>query len=527
MLSEPSIRRAIEHLTTIGDTDLFPRLPEMRFFAEEVDEVVGLVAQMNLGGYNPVSSVEVLNPKSALGFRIGHQLTAADSLVYAAAVLETAPGIEAMREASSGETAFAYRYDQGGGARFFQAGRTFHDWLGHLSEFGGGDLFEDNRPVLETDVSDFYQRIYIHRVENILKEAGANRQSFGLIKKVIQVCRSKQSFGLPVGSSASRLLAEGVLSDTDRMLRDLRLEVTRFVDDFRIIASPQLNTHTILCRLAEHLMVTEGLSLNVAKTRIVDTASMRASAQGRLQDVFSSAEMRALSQMLAAAYGEEEEHDEDLPAEPDNPFLDGNDLLDRLDELDRRETTDYSSRKAILKVLRRFPGFDVMRLVRSQGQLAYYLPRDFCRAIQATANHPDTDRLALAEAVWQLLITPPISELAFARMWLLSLYADGSLPPDRRIVLDYPAPPSTLEERQLIFVRARLEDRAYFRENRGRLGQAGEWLKPALLIGARCLPADEYNTWIDIAVRQVADPFARAFGNWLQKRHPLEHTLAP
>jgi len=69
-----------------------------------------------------------------------------------------------------------------------------------LKEFGAtGDGLFGTSPVLETDIADFYQRIYFHRVENLLNDAGASRESYTLIKKIIQVCRSKQSFGLPVG----------------------------------------------------------------------------------------------------------------------------------------------------------------------------------------------------------------------------------------------------------------------------------------------------------------------------------------
>ena len=279
MLSEKSVRRAVQHITSAGDTDLFPPLPEARFFNDEADAIAGLVGKLNMGQYDPVSSVEVLTPKSSLGFRIGHQLTAVDSLLFTAAVIENADGIEEIRQKTSGDSAFAFRYDPDGEERLFRQNRSYHDWLDHLTTFAADGLFGDSKPVLETDIADFYQRIYLHRVENLLNDAGANKQSHGLIKKIIQVCRSKQSFGLPVGSSASRLLAEGVLCDTDKMLLDLGVSMSRYVDDYRIVATPRFNTHTILCKLAEHLMVTEGLSHNVAKTRIVDTAAVRSSAE--------------------------------------------------------------------------------------------------------------------------------------------------------------------------------------------------------------------------------------------------------
>lgn len=268
MLEKQCIARAIEHLSAVGDTDLFPKLPELRFLQAQQDAIIDLIDRMGVGNYNPTSSVEVLTPKSELGFRIGHQLTVTDSLIYTASVIETAPGIERLRQQQSGDIPFSYRYDENGGPRMFEQGRGYHDWLTHLTQLGGDEPFADSQPVLETDISDFYQRIYFHRIENILNDANASRHSSGAIKKIIQVCRSKQSFGIPVGSSASRLLAEALLCDTDRLLLDLGLTASRYVDDYRIIASDKYNTHTILCRLAEHLMVTEGLSLNTAKTRI-------------------------------------------------------------------------------------------------------------------------------------------------------------------------------------------------------------------------------------------------------------------
>jgi hypothetical protein len=528
LLSEASIRRAVQHLHAVGDTDLFPRLPETGFFHARLEDVVSSLSRLNMGQYNPVSSIEVLTPKSVLGFRIGHQLTYTDALIYTAAVIENAQGIENIRTSTSGDSAFAYRYDPEGGARLFEANRSYHDWLSYLKEFASVGPFEDSKPVLETDIADFYQRIYLHRIENLLQDAGANRSSQTLINRIIQVCRSKQSFGLPVGSSASRILAEGVLCDTDRMLRDMDLQFTRYVDDYKIIASARHNTHSILCRLAEHLMITEGLSLNVSKTRISDTSALHSSAEARLEDVFSSAEIRLLNEAIAAVYGDEEVDDADNLTDDDAPattlFLSPEELLDRLDELAQQDSNDLSSTKAVLKVLRQFPDFDPSRLVRDHKRLAYYLPRDFCRAITAAVHKAGNASAALIADILLLLTTPPISELAYARLWLLNLFANGTLDPPRNLV-DLPFRLTPLEERQLVFIRAKLSDRAYFRENRGRLGQAGDWLKPALLIGGSCLPADEYSNWVNIAVRQLSSPLAHEFGTWLKTRPALEELL--
>ena len=97
MISEASVRRAINHLGSFGDTDLLPRLPEMRCFLERPGTTAKDCASLNIGQYTPVGVVETLTPKSWLGFRIAHQLTATDNVIYLAALLDCAPNLEWAR----------------------------------------------------------------------------------------------------------------------------------------------------------------------------------------------------------------------------------------------------------------------------------------------------------------------------------------------------------------------------------------------------------------------------------------------
>ena len=269
MISKASVRRAIDHLGSFGDTDLFPRLPEMRCFLERPNTVAKDCESLNIGQYTPVGVVETLTPKSWLGFRIAHQLTAADNVIYLAALLDCAPKLEAARLPKDDNEAFAYRFAEGESLRIFEPGRSYHQWLAYLSEFGGPENpFAEDRPAVVTDIADFYQRIYFHRIENVLQDAGCPKGPSDLVKKIIKTTRARASYGLPVGSTASRLLAECLLNDTDMLLKNMGVKFTRYVDDFRIAVPAGMEAHSILCRLAEHLMVTEGLSLNVTKTKI-------------------------------------------------------------------------------------------------------------------------------------------------------------------------------------------------------------------------------------------------------------------
>ncbi len=231
MISESSVRRAIDHLGAFSDTDLFPPLPETRCFIERPGMTAKDCIGLNVNQYKPVGVIETLTPKSWLGFRIAHQLTASDNVIYLAALLDCAPYLEAARLSKDDNEAFAYRFEEGERLRIFEPGRGYHQWLAHLSEFGSSENpFAEDRPAIITDIADFYQRIYFHRIENVLQDAGCPRNQSELVKKIIKTTRARQSYGLPVGSTASRLLAECVRRESHGRARagDLGHDARRF-----------------------------------------------------------------------------------------------------------------------------------------------------------------------------------------------------------------------------------------------------------------------------------------------------------
>ena len=122
--------------------------------------------------------------------------------------------------------------------------------------------------MTNTDIADFYQRIYLHRIENCLDTATANKGVKRFVEKLIKQVRSKQSYGIPVGGTASRLIAEAVLADTDNALAGEGIEFTRFVDDFCVFVKPDQAPYSILAFFADQLAASEGLSLNAQKTKL-------------------------------------------------------------------------------------------------------------------------------------------------------------------------------------------------------------------------------------------------------------------
>ncbi|MGJ4888853.1 RNA-directed DNA polymerase [Bradyrhizobium sp. HKCCYLRH3099] len=518
MISEDNVRRAINHLGLFGDTDLFPRLPEMRCFLERPGTIAKDCQKLNIGQYAPVGVIETLTPKSWLGFRIAHQLTASDNVIYLAALLDCAPNLETARLPKDDNEAFAYRFADGESLRIFEPARSYHQWLAYLSEFGGPENpFAEDRPAIITDISDFYQRIYFHRIENVLQDAGCPKGPSELVKKIIKTTRARQSYGLPVGTTASRLLAECLLNDTDMLLKNMGVQFTRYVDDFRIAVPAGMEAHSILCRLAEHLMVTEGLSLNVTKTKMTSLKEIRRSSKARLQDVFTTAEMENMKAFMTLSYGDDDDpQDEDTIS---NPFISAEFLLGRLDEIDDKKGIDLSVFKAILRALRFLPDIDATRLLDKHADLLYYVPREFCLVLSAASKQEAFTDATIKARVIELLTMPPYSDLAYVRSWLLYLFVDGSLPVSLLDWQSYDFNRSVIERRSHFFFRGLANDRPFFRALKTQLGSLSEWDKPAALMAGMCLPLDEYNHWVTEAAHHISSPFTATYIAWLKHNH--------
>jgi hypothetical protein len=87
-LTAKSLKAAIRHLCRYGDTDIFPRLPELAFFADEERHIITELSKLDLDSYPPGSAVEALAPKGRYSFRIAHQCSALDTLLLLACIIE-------------------------------------------------------------------------------------------------------------------------------------------------------------------------------------------------------------------------------------------------------------------------------------------------------------------------------------------------------------------------------------------------------------------------------------------------------
>ncbi|MGH1591335.1 hypothetical protein ACRBEV_26950 [Methylobacterium phyllosphaerae] len=191
-VSATSLGHAIDHLHRYGDTDVFPHLPELTFLTQSKNEIVDELSRLDLDVYTPGGAIEALAPKSRFGFRVVHQLTATDTVLMLACVIEIGSQIEMRRQPANTISAFSYRFQPPINGKIFIDGRTYRDWLHSQADYV--DLNLEVAAVISTDISDFYARVNFHRLDNLLDDACPGHGAARFIKKQIKMISSAPIF---------------------------------------------------------------------------------------------------------------------------------------------------------------------------------------------------------------------------------------------------------------------------------------------------------------------------------------------
>lgn len=513
-----SLRNAVQHICRYGDTDVFPRLPEIAFLRDRETEVIAELKKLDLDSYAAGSAFEALSPKSRYGFRIVHQLSLIDNLLLLGAVIEIAPKIEAHRPLSKGIEAFSYRFlpDQKGG--LFRSDRSYKDWLNAQLHLVQGDL--GIKQIVVTDISDFYARVNFHRLENLLDEVAPNHGAARHIKRHIKVIRAKQSFGLPVGGSAARILAELSLVDTDKLLINEDRTATRFVDDFRLFLRSDENPYDALALLAEQLGINEGLSLNAAKTSVHTRAKFIARLKEQVTDVADKAAGEALDTLVADLYLESEPDEEDLER------LKSMNLLGFLQDEVGKDAFDMGRIKVIFRALKiAKPKEAVEYLSRNFSELVVFA-REMTLLMQELDNDDPNCFGGLADVVIATILSPPASSVQLIRTWLLELFVRGTVRISMAQLRRLNQLSSALDQRQLDLIRGRVGDQHYFRRKKTGFSQLPPIAQTCFIWGASCLPRDEYKAWLTVVKSLYAAPMADLYVKWSQvEQRSLIHKL--
>ena len=212
-LSKKSIEWAFAHLLKENDTDLFPEPLEIEIMHCKRDDIIARLQNLDIGAYEWKPFRRFLVPKGELSYRMITQLNPLDSLVLSAIIYEFGSKIEEKRVPESEKCVFSYRFAPDEDGTLYSRADSWKDfWETNLENARNCGC------IACLDISDFYNQIYHHTLENMMIYAGIPKEIIKSVMRLLEYLTQKMSRGLPVGPHAAHLLAEMSLIPIDDSL---------------------------------------------------------------------------------------------------------------------------------------------------------------------------------------------------------------------------------------------------------------------------------------------------------------------
>jgi len=219
----------------------------------------------------------ILAPKKTLfDFRKCGYIDPLDEIIYLTLGLTLSNKIEKERIHKKSKVVYSYRLkpdliNQTEPTYLFDSDFNYTSFRNEVSQRAKDKKI---KVVVSCDISNFYDRLNLHRLENtLLAVKEIDIPAVILLNELLLYWSNRDSYGIPVGSNASRILAEASLINIDKYLINKKINFIRFVDDFRLFAENASQAHTWLSILVERLNQ-EGLFLNTSKTSISEASKV-------------------------------------------------------------------------------------------------------------------------------------------------------------------------------------------------------------------------------------------------------------
>lgn len=485
LLTEDALEFARRHISAYYDTDFFPKPFEFLAVWHCWDEIKAYLLATPLK--DVLSSQPRVLPwhKARGGCRVVHQLEPLDALIYTALVYLVAEKVEQARMGP--EVSCAYRIEVSHNS-FFSRGSGFDTYRENCER-----LASQHGYVLSTDISDFYNQIYLHRIRNGLEEIGTGAALAKEIESFLMRLNIKSSQGLPVGPAASIILAEAALIDVDQFIAQRGLEHVRYVDDYRIFSDDEADLKTILEDLVVYLHQQHRLGLVSEKTKIQDSATFL---HVELQNAYQLEKLDLMRSIEAGnQYGEYQEVEDEHEDDDDDTSL-GERLSEALTRAKDSGVIDLGVMRAIIRRAKNAQDYTIAPLLSED--LEFYLP-----VINDVALYfdslPSMDHLVLAPALSHACVQGHL-ESQSARVWIgwyLARHVAAHTPVLKQYVQRCGIAITTAAELSR-------GNRAWSKEAKQRVSGTASWDRRAFILALSGLSEDERKVSLQLLKNSVS-----------------------
>lgn len=504
MINEHHLEWALCHLKRFGGSDVFPPSHDYLAIQHNWDKIKKDLLDLISSGHMPSTPYFGMAPKTDTTFRAVHELSAFDNIIITAVLYSIAENIEKGRFPEESQSVFSYRLAPDHEGAFFKKGSD--NWSHFATR--RQELLEKYTSgyVLKTDISDFYNQIYIHRVQNAFEECLPIEQksTAKFIHDFLMGLNSKISKGIPVGPSFSTIIAEVTLNDVDQRIASHGLEFVRWVDDIYMFHEDKTHLENSHHDISEYLYSTHRLIFNGSKTRLCPVPELQEFLEGNEDKVVDG----LISKLQEEKYAELidkliEELDPYSHTEEDLEII-AEEMLDRYKQdesfaviskayydlfkqaIDTRNTTliKHVLKKCTVARIRSIAPLvqtHLDELFPTIREVAFYVKRVFTNEMQ----------LECATTAANLCMK---TNNRFSLRWLAYLLTLPEYPSDHTLPATVYA---SLELRDQLAIAAKHGDLHMIKPLRARVDQIPETDKHALIVALTVLTKDERNPILD------------------------------
>ncbi|MEZ0233086.1 MAG: RNA-directed DNA polymerase [Methylophilaceae bacterium] len=478
LLSDEALDFARRHLTKYYDTDFFPKPFEFQAIWYKWDELKKLPRKDLMVKCSPIT---IPWKKARGGFRIVHQLHPLDAIVYTAMVYSVAKDIENKRREQNSEAVCSYRISLDG-TGFFTKGSGFEDYRSRCEYFAGEYKF-----VLMTDISDFYNQIYLHRLENAISDA-SNPIKGKIIESYLMSLNTKNSQGIPVGPAASIILSEASLIDVDEFISNQGFNHVRYVDDIRVFANSEYELDGLLQKLTLYLHQSHRLGLVGDKTKIIDSESFL---QSELNNQYQLEKLEILDDIESSNnYSGAEYLEEDVEEDVEEEDI-GEKLLSAFERIKKYEHLDLGLARAILRRGRAGKHEELIDFVLTNIRQFRPVMNDIVLYLEAVTNTETIN--SIRKHLRDLLLETQLEDEATKEWicWYIGNHESLSRDSILRVLFENPTRLANIA-RSVI----RTKTISWVRQKKEALLSVGHWDRRAIIHSAQILTKDEKEIWL-------------------------------
>lgn len=502
VIKEDSLDFAREHISKYYDSDFFPKPVEYEALWYNWDDVKKELMSKNVAKLwvTQPRSMTIAKPKG--GFRIVHQLEPIDSVIYTALACEITDAVEKARVPSEEHVACSYRLHISDG-NFFGSGTGWADFTKKTEQLA--DKYEN---ILITDITDFYNQIYLHRLNNAIEIADSNLKPLADdIETFLSTQNSKSSQGIPVGPAASIIMAEALFIDIDRFLKDQGVHHTRYVDDIRIFSDSVRELSGVLERLTMYLYENHRLTVSSEKTLIMKSEEF---IEQHLHNHYAEEKIQLLKTL--EVYNPYTDEIEEVEVEADEEESLKINLSLAINKIVSYEFIDLGLARSIIRSARRNKIQDIATTIFSNFDFFAPVINDIALYLhEVTDDNFAKQLLPTIEGI----IKKPALDSQICRFWLEWYIAQNP------ILL------SSAALRTFIFNGPNIENQAqaaittknvaWVRNHKATVCDLGGRARRAVLNAARVLPSDERTHWLKLFISNSPALLDRLVAQWVQK----------